>query len=138
MAPEDRRLVGVLSDLARTVQAVHERCAREQDISPSLARLLIALSERTPTMNELAALLGLDKSSTSGLVDRAQRRGLVRRVASQLDRRSVRVRLTKAGADRHRALTERFDTGLAAIIEPLDAEEREALAESLRAILSPR
>ena len=42
-------------------------------------------------------LLGLDKSSTSGLVDRAERRGLVCRVPSQIHRRSVRVRLTDHG-----------------------------------------
>jgi DNA-binding MarR family transcriptional regulator len=38
-------------------------------------------------MNELGRLLGLDKSSVSGLVDRAQRRGLVARTVSAIYRR---------------------------------------------------
>ena len=131
-------LTSGLAELASAVQAVHERCAREHDVSPTLARLLGALSDRTPTMNELAGLLALDKSSTSGLVDRAERRGLVRRVASQLDRRAVRVRLTEQGADLNGVLSACVHAGLAAIVEPLAGEDREVLAESLRAILSPR
>jgi DNA-binding MarR family transcriptional regulator len=89
-------------------------------------------------MNELANLVGLDKSSTSGLVDRAERRGLVRRVPSQRDRRSVRVRLTKQGSELNQTLSERFARGVAEMIEPLPDEDRRTLAESLNAILSPR
>ncbi len=86
-------------------------------------------------MNELAELLGLDKSSTSGLVDRAQRRGLVRRVPSQLDRRSVRVRLTeqrqRAGAaaarplrQGHRPLAARCHSAALRILRALAAVTR--------------
>ena len=60
-------------------------------------RLLGVLRDRTPTMNELATLLGLDKSSVTGLVDRAERRGLVTRVASSADRRCRARQLTDAG-----------------------------------------
>ena len=48
-------------------------------------------------MAELAAHLGLDRSSVSGLIDRAVTRGLVRRAASDDDGRSVRVGLTDEG-----------------------------------------
>ena len=83
--------VDALAQISLMVQATLERRAGEHGISLTQSRLLEILRDRTPTMNELALLLGLDKSSTSGLVDRAQRRGLVRRVPSQFDRRSVRV-----------------------------------------------
>jgi DNA-binding MarR family transcriptional regulator len=48
-------------------------------------------------MAELAAFLGLDKSSVSGLVDRAEARGLVERLRLEEDRRSSRVALTADG-----------------------------------------
>src|SRR5271165_6640032 len=73
------------------------RRAAEHDVSIIQARLLGVLRDRKPTINELAELLELDKSSTSGLVDRAERRGLVARIPSTLDRRSVHVALTRAG-----------------------------------------
>ncbi|HWG14258.1 MAG TPA: MarR family transcriptional regulator [Streptosporangiaceae bacterium] len=44
-----------------------------------------------------AAFLGLERSSVSGLIDRAVRRGLVRRTANSDDGRSVQVSLTAEG-----------------------------------------
>jgi len=131
-------LLDQLADLSRHVQAVHERRAGEEHVSPSLARLLGLLCDRSPTMNELAALLDLDKSSTSGLVDRAQRRGLVRRVPSQLDRRSVRVRLTPDGSDLTARLAARIAADLEAMLEPVPEEDGAAFARSLSVILGPR
>ena len=69
-----------------------ERRAREHDLSIIQTRLLGVLRDRRPTMNELARFLDLDKSSVTGLVDRAERRGLVERVPSTADRRAVLVR----------------------------------------------
>ena len=60
-------------------------------------RLLGVLRDREPTMKQLARLLSLEKSSITGLVDRAERRGLVARLPSPLARRSVLVRLTEHG-----------------------------------------
>ena len=130
--------VAQLTRLAFLVQAARERRAREQGVSPTLARLLELLRDRAPTMNELAALLGLDKSSTSGLVDRAQRRELVRRVPSQLDRRAVRVRLTTQGRDLDKSLSARFAADIADLLEPMPEADRRALADSLSALLGPR
>jgi DNA-binding MarR family transcriptional regulator len=136
--PETDPVVAGLTQLANLVQAAHERRAREHGVSPTLARLLRLLRERTPTMNELAALLGLDKSSTSGLVDRAQHRGLVRRVPSQLDHRSVRVRLTDSGSELAGALSGRLAEDVGAMLEPLSAHDRRALAQSLSTVLAHR
>lgn len=100
-------------------------------MTPAQARLLGLLREAAPTIKELALLLGLDKSSTSGLVARAQARGLVRRVPSQVDRRSVRVRLTASGRELAADIEALVSDGLAALLEPLSAEERSALATAL-------
>jgi DNA-binding MarR family transcriptional regulator len=118
------------------VQATLERRAGEHGISLTQSRLLEILRHRKPTMNELALSLGLDKSSTSGLVDRAQRRGLVRRVPSQLDRRSVRVRLTDQGRVLMQGVTSAFAEDVAAMLEPLPAERRIALTAYLSELLA--
>lgn len=54
------------------------------------ARLLGILRDRRPTIKELANFLQLDKSSVTGLVDRAEERGLVQRTPSPVDGRSSR------------------------------------------------
>jgi len=128
--------VDALAQISLMVQATLERRASEHGISLIQSRLLGTLRDRKPTMNELALSLGLDRSSTSGLVDRAQRRGLVRRVPSQLDRRSVRVRLTDQGRMLVQGVTSAFADDVAAMLEPLPAEGRTALTAYLSEVLA--
>ena len=80
-----------------TVIALLSRVAAEHDLSLTQLRVLAILRDRAPTMAELAAYLGLERSSVSGLIDRAVKRGLVRRDASEDDGRAVRVSLTPDG-----------------------------------------
>ena len=47
----------------------------------------------------LADYLGLDKSTMTGLVDRAEKRGLLQRAANRADGRAVDVLLTPAGVE---------------------------------------
>jgi DNA-binding MarR family transcriptional regulator len=131
-------LGGDLVRMSQVIQRTLERRAAGHGSTAAQLQLLELLQERAPTINELAALLELDKSSTSGLVGRAQRRGLVRRVRSQLDRRSVRVRLTDAGRELHARVGAQVADDIAALLEPLTAAERTALAAALGAMLPPR
>lgn len=80
-----------------TVIALLSRVAAEHDLSLTQLRVLAILRDREPTMAELAGYLGLERSSVSGLIDRAVKRGLVRRDASEEDGRAVRVSLTPDG-----------------------------------------
>jgi DNA-binding MarR family transcriptional regulator len=127
--------VDALAQVSFLVQGALERRAGEHGISLIQTRLLGILRDRTPTINELAELLGLDKSSTSGLVNRAQQRGLVRRVPSQLDRRSVRVRLTNDGRELVREVAALFAADIAAMLDPLPAETRTRLTTQLSQVV---
>jgi DNA-binding MarR family transcriptional regulator len=106
--------------------------AARHDGSVVQARLLGILRDREPTMQELARLLGLDKSSATGLVDRAEQRGLVRRIASTQDRRSTRVKLTAAG----RRLVNRVAADFAAQITDLTGQLSNAERSTLSALAS--
>lgn len=97
MASRQLSPVDGLAQLSFVIQGMLERRAAAHDLSITQTRLLGVLRDRTPTMNELARLLVLDKSSVTGLVDRAERRGLVTRVPSATDRRAVLVSLTDGG-----------------------------------------
>ena len=95
----DLDLVDAPAQLSFAVQGALTRVAAAHDASIIQTRLLGILRDRHPTITELAAFLQLDKSSVTGLVDRAEERGLVRRVASERDRRSVQVTITPAGRE---------------------------------------
>src|SRR5580700_11244647 len=90
-------VVDALAQLSFIVQGALGRIAAEHDLSIVQTRLLGVLRDRSPGMNELARYLELDKSSITGLVDRAEQRGLVRRKASSSDRRAIDVTITPAG-----------------------------------------
>ena len=90
-------LVDGLVQMSFAVQAVVSDAANAHELSVRQLRLLGALRDRTPGMHELANHFGVDKSSMTGLVDRAERRGLVRRQPAEHDKRSVQVSITPAG-----------------------------------------
>jgi DNA-binding MarR family transcriptional regulator len=98
-------------------------------------RLLGVLRDRTPTMNELATMLDVDKSSASGLVDRAERRGLVRRVASNADRRVVRVELTDVGHALVHEVAGGFEADVAMLLGRLSVSDRSSLTRLVSQLL---
>ncbi len=97
--------------------------------------LLGVLRDRHPGMNDLARLLGLDKSSVTGLVDRAERRGLVRRNVNARDRRSYEVRLTPAGRSLGHRVAREFDRGARRLTRGLEPREREWLSRLITSVL---
>jgi MarR family transcriptional regulator, lower aerobic nicotinate degradation pathway regulator len=94
---QDLGIVDSLVQLSFLVQGVLGSVAARYDLSIIQTRLLGVLRDREPGMLELSNFLGLEKSSVTGLIDRAERRGLVRRVASSQDGRGIHVQLTDEG-----------------------------------------
>ncbi len=136
-ARPDQQLSSVdgLAQLSFLTLGLLERRAGEHGVSIVQTRLMGVLRDRTPTMHELATLLGLDKSSTTGLVDRAERRGLVRRVASSADRRVVLVELTDAGRALVDDVSDGFGADVATLLERLSAADRSSLSRLVSRLL---
>lgn len=86
-------------------------------------------------MLELAAALGLEKSSVSGPLDRAERRGLVQRTASAHDGRAVAVRLTPAGQEIADRVQRRVAADLEFLVADLPARARVELRRTATRIL---
>jgi MarR family transcriptional regulator, lower aerobic nicotinate degradation pathway regulator len=137
MPDRDLSLVDSLVQSSFLVQGVVRRVAQRHDLSVVQVRLLGILRDREPGILALAGHLELDKSSVTGLVDRAERRRLVERVADPDDGRAVRVRLTRTG----RALVTRaaaeVDDELAAVAADLTDPQRRRLASLLSRIANP-
>jgi MarR family transcriptional regulator, lower aerobic nicotinate degradation pathway regulator len=124
-----------LAQLAFLIHGILERQARENDLSIIQMRLLGVLRDRTPTMNELARILDLDKSSVTGLIDRAERRGLVVRVPSTADRRAVLVSLTDRGRSLVSAGAAGFEADVLVLLEHLGPADRDELSELISRLL---
>jgi DNA-binding MarR family transcriptional regulator len=83
-------------------------------------------------MSELGAVLGLAKSSLTGLVDRSERNGLVQRQADPQDSRAVRVALTRRGAK----LADEFYAETCRRVDALTSGFTPAEGDTLAALLS--
>lgn len=130
--------IGVVAGLVRSaflVNAVYAESSREFGITSQQGQLLCVLMAQPLGMGELGATLGLAKSSITGLVDRTERNGLVRREPDPRDTRAVRVALTPQGSK----LVNKFYAETCRRVEKLphglSAVERETLAELLGRIV---
>jgi MarR family transcriptional regulator, lower aerobic nicotinate degradation pathway regulator len=88
-----------LVQISFALMAVLTEVAAEHDLSLTQLRVLGILRDREPTMADLATFTGLERSTVSGLIDRAAQRGLVTKTADPRDGRSVRVSLTESARD---------------------------------------
>jgi MarR family transcriptional regulator, lower aerobic nicotinate degradation pathway regulator len=116
-----------LAQLSFLVQRILEERTAAHGLSVVQGRMLGILRDRTPPITSLGTRLGLDKSSISGLVDRAERRGLVERFRSTDDGRSVRVRLTGDGRARVEAGEAEFEAEIARLLSHLPSAEQQTL-----------
>ena len=91
-----------LSDLIRVYQFRDRDRICCYDVSVTQCYALEAVILHGPlTLNELAAHLYLDKSTTSRVVDALQKKGYVERRENPEDRRSLRLEPTAAGRELH-------------------------------------
>ena len=136
---EELDIADALAQLSFLVQNALAAVSARYELSISQVRLLGVLRDREPAMTELGRYLGLDKSSISGLVDRAERRGLVARSVSPIDRRAVRVSITDEGRRLAQAGADEFGARVEHFVAALPGPDRELLrALAARVVLAAR
>jgi DNA-binding MarR family transcriptional regulator len=130
-------LIDGLVRSAFQVMGVLTRVGAEHDLSLTQLRVLGILRDRRARMTELAAFLGLDKSTMSGLIDRAERRGLLARGRNPEDGRVVDVFMTPAGLELGERIRDEIRRALAPATDRLDAGRRDQLIELLEPLITP-
>ncbi|MFH9740999.1 MarR family winged helix-turn-helix transcriptional regulator [Streptomyces roseolus] len=111
--------------------------AASENLTASQGKALTVLRRGPAAMRALAETMTCDASNITGIVDRLEKRGLVRREAGRSDRRVKNVVLTAEGervADAIRAGMRTTQEGL----DRLDDQDRDRLRSLLeRVFLSP-
>ena len=130
-------LVDALVQAAFATMAVLNKVGADNDLSLTQLRVLAILRDRRLRMTALADYLGLEKSTMTGLVDRAEKRGLLQRAPSASDGRAVDVFLSPEGAE----LAGRLSTHIARTLSPTTSKlappEQRLLQTLLEQMLSP-
>jgi DNA-binding MarR family transcriptional regulator len=95
------RFLKTLRELARCYQAFERYSGahvRELGLTPDQFDIIATLGNTAGmSFKELGEQTLITKGTLTGVVDRLEARGLVERMASDVDRRSTIVRLTRAG-----------------------------------------
>ncbi|THV40238.1 MarR family transcriptional regulator [Glycomyces buryatensis] len=131
--------MGLPTALVRTrflVDAAYADAVRDYGITSQQAQLMCLVIAGPRGMCDLAGVLGLAKSSLTGLVDRTAKRGLVHRVPDPSDGRAQLVALTEEGADvaerMHASTVQHVDN----LAYGLSESERELLASLLSRVIT--
>ena len=128
-------LAGLIMGASEQMRGSFEDVCARYELTPQQARTLLALREEAP-MRSLATHLRCDPSNVTGIADRLEARGLIRRGAPERDRRVKLLGLTPQG-DEIRGELERAVIDSSPVMANLSEDEREMLATLLRKVVDP-
>jgi DNA-binding MarR family transcriptional regulator len=129
-------LVDALVQTSFVTMAVLNKVGADHDLSLTQLRVLAILEDRRLKMTELADYLGLDKSTMTGLVDRAEKRGLLERAPNSTDGRAVDVFLSADGVQLAEGLRADVTQSLSLRTSTLTPADRRRLLALLESLLS--
>ena len=101
MPPDDRLIYLIFTAQQKLRTYLKKMMVKENvKVTPAQAGILFLLKQKDGrTMSELSQILSIDNSTITGLVDRLERTGLVRRDASPHDRRASHVFVNPEGIE---------------------------------------
>ena len=135
MGPEAQRLLQALRDFASAAREASLEGLVELKLSETdLKAMRYLLSEPGAMPRDIAQHLQVSSATTTVLVDRLERRGLVRREASAVDRRTVNVYPTVDADEEPWASLDRFDRRAGEIAAAFPPETVEAATRLITAM----
>jgi DNA-binding MarR family transcriptional regulator len=125
-----------LVQLSSLVQGIYARVSERHDLTPVQAKLLCVLLDGPRGMAELAQCFGVEKAALTGLMDRAERRGLAQRSPVPGDRRALQVTLTDAGHQAATAFHAEVSAEISQLVSPLAPHDREHFRSTMAEIIA--
>jgi MarR family transcriptional regulator, organic hydroperoxide resistance regulator len=120
---------------AHLIAAYLDHALSQPRVTQAEAHVLARLHRRGPTsIADLQREFGHKRSTLTGVIDRLERRGFVRREINQADRRSFVIHLTRQGqaaARRVTAVLDRLERHIQARLTERDITGLEAVAAAL-------
>ncbi|MBT1175256.1 MarR family transcriptional regulator [Bifidobacterium sp. LC6] len=114
-----------------------DEAIRRIGLLPGQPKIIECLAEQDGrTAKEICAECILDKSTMTGLLNRMELRGLVRREIHETDKRSYRVFLTESGHDYASRIAAIMQQADETAMQGMSETERETLREGLRHVIA--
>ena len=134
---EIKNIVCAVRQLVRSASSDSLDIVRSLKLTASQSKILKCVYEQGPSSSaQLSRLLSISPSNITGIVDRLQLKGLVKRVPKLGDRRVAIIKLTPAGKKIGENLPETFENRLVSGLERLERSEVKKLGGALDAIIA--
>ncbi len=130
------RLIYLIFTAQNKLRTYLNKCLSDNGVTVTVAQcgiLFLLKNKNGQTMTELSRVLGIDNSTLTGLTDRLEKAGMVRRIANPGDRRSSHIDITTAGIDETERAKKVIRRVNEKIKEGFSAEEIEAFKNILGA-----
>ena len=125
--PDELQRFGVMArEMSGLTVLFHSRIAEQMGVSSTDYKCLdIAMRVDGPlTAGQIAKMSGLSTGAVTGVIDRLEKRGFVRRVRDPHDRRKVLVEVTKVDENKYDHLFAHLADGLTDVLTQFNPEER--------------
>jgi len=135
-AQEAAEVVNNLRRLFKAIQEHSKAILRKTGLSgPQVWALTILGAEPELSLGELAERLFAHPSTVSGIVDRLEKRGAIRRAVDPLDGRGIRLSLTPLGRRLLKRSPPPFQVGLRTALEDLPSSQLRQLRRGLEQVV---
>lgn len=128
----------VLTKAQHTVHQLFKAELAPYGVTPGQYGVLRCLwDENGQTAKQLADRLCLDGSTVTGILDRMEQKGLIKKQADPKDRRALKVQLTEVGIQLKEPLSKAIEEANRKALAHLDRDQAEALKRLLEDISEP-
>ena len=133
---EEGRILRAIRRIIRSVDIYSHKLAIDCGVTVPQLSCLLQLAESGPlTLKALAQRVDLTSGTVVGIIDRLERKGLVERTRSQIDRRQVQISISRQGRSLVARAPSPLQDRLAHALHGLQPFDRAAIAQSLERIV---
>ena len=129
---DSKDVIEAVSATYRILRRESEDVLSNEDITRPQLQAMMCLAQRGPIlMRELSEKMFVTRANVTGIIDRLEFKGLVRRTAHQQDRRATMIELTPEGVALQKRVSSKYETFMQDSLKALTEDERESLRDNL-------
>ncbi|MBN2658045.1 MAG: MarR family transcriptional regulator [Spirochaetales bacterium] len=130
-------LLSSIRDLRREMKKISYELYKDGELTLPQLGVVAVLTENGPSkVSDISGQVGLANSTVSGIIDRLEKKDIVKRNRLEEDRRTVVISLTEGSEKYYEEYKSRRDSYMLEKMEKLDEEEAGDLTESVRRLIS--
>ena len=136
-AKNSREMLSLISDLSRALKCCQQEAVFCENVTFSQFFILDVVAEKGELkLAELHGILGVDKSTTTRLVNPLVNQGLVLRIRSNHDSRAINLKLTRKGEEVHQKVWECLTGFMNSVESRVPEEKRREVYDAVKIFLN--